>query len=350
LKQIVTPKVCVPPVALCFRVLGICSCHPGETASVLQILTITAPIFILIGLGYGLARREWLPREAIPALGRFILYLAVPALIFRALSTNDLFSTVDPLFLLAYGGAAICSFLLAFAFSLFVVKDGLALSTLMGLGASLPNTVFVGYPLLSQVFGDAVAPAFIMALLVENLLLMPLALLLLEAAQGLGDGRSLGGALRTIGKRLVTNPMMVAITLGGVVSILAMPVPMVLAKCVDLLAMAGPAMALIYIGASLAGTRIKKMPREELTVCLFKLVVHPVLAIGAVSLLPPFAPPLQTAVIILSSAPMLGIFPIMGARYGHGPLCARALTLCTALAFLTVSAILWGLETPSAMG
>ncbi|WP_413205231.1 AEC family transporter [Rhodospirillum sp. A1_3_36] len=316
----------------------------------LQILTITAPIFILIGLGYVLARTGWLPKDAIPVLGRFILYLAVPALIFRALSTNDLFSTVAPLFLLAYGGAAICSFLLASAFSLFIARDGLGLSALIGLGASLPNTVFVGYPLVSQIFGEAVAPAFIMALLVENLLLMPLALFLLEAAQGLGGGRSLGAAARAIGKRVITNPMMVAITLGGVVSVLAIPVPVVLAKCVDLLAMAGPAMALVYIGASLAGTQIKKMPREELTIALSKLVAHPLLAFGAVALLPSFDPLLQSAVIILSSAPMLGVFPIMGARYGHGPLCARALTLCTALAFLTISIILWGLESQPVMG
>ncbi|MCF8479320.1 MAG: AEC family transporter [Rhodospirillum sp.] len=316
----------------------------------LQILTITAPIFVLIGLGFAVARAGFLPKEAIPPLGRFILYLAVPAVLFRALSTNDLFSTVDPLFLVAYGGAAICSFLLAVGYSLFVARDSLGLSALMGLGASLPNTVFVGYPLLSQVFGDAVSPALIMALLVENLLLMPLALFLLEVSQGLGGGRSFGGALKGIGGRMVTNPMMVAITVGGVVSVLAIPVPAVLAKCVDLLAMAGPATALIYIGATLAGTRIEKMPREELRVTLSKLVIHPALAIGAVWLLPPFDPLLQTAVIVLSSAPMLGIFPIMGARYGHGPLCARAQTLCTGLAFLTISLLLWGLDTRPLLG
>jgi predicted permease len=310
---------------------------------VLQILTITAPIFVLIGLGYGVARQGFLPREALPPLGRFILYLAIPALIFRALSTNDLTTAVEPLFLLAYGGAAVASFGVAFAASRILARDPLSLSALLGMGACVPNTVFVGYPLLFQVFGDAVAPAFIMALMVENILLLPLALFLLEMSRGT-EGATVGRAIRTIGGRLASNPMLIAIVVGGVVSLGGVPVPTILAKCVDLLAMAGPATALLYIGASLAGTRIEKLPREEVAVTLSKLVVHPALAIGAVLLVPPFDPMLQTGVIVLSSAPMLGIFPILGARYGHGPVCARALTLCTGLAFVTASLVLWGLD------
>ena len=308
-----------------------------------QILSVTAPIFVLIGLGFAIAKKGFLPRETLAPLGRFILYLAIPALIFRTLSSRDLFAEVEPLFLLAYGGSACVSFLLGFLVSRYVLRNSLALSGLVSLGVSLPNTVFIGYPLLTQVFGDATSAAFAMAISLENLVLMPLAFFLLEVGVGTEDGESKRplDAIRAIARRLATNPLILALLVGAVVSLLHIPVPAFLAKTVDLLAMAGPATALIYIGASLAGASPRGDLGETTFVTVGKLVIHPSLAALAVFVLPPFDPKLQAAAILLASAPMMSIFPIIGARYGFGTFAARIMMICTATAFVTISTILW---------
>ncbi|MFG1490772.1 AEC family transporter, partial [Oceanospirillum sp. HFRX-1_2] len=40
---------------------------------------ITAPIFLLIGLGYLAVKTGFTPLEAIPGMASFVLYFAVPA-------------------------------------------------------------------------------------------------------------------------------------------------------------------------------------------------------------------------------------------------------------------------------
>ena len=54
----------------------------------LAILAITTPIFLLIALGYLLVRVKLVPQAAIGGMGTFVVYLALPALLFKALSSR----------------------------------------------------------------------------------------------------------------------------------------------------------------------------------------------------------------------------------------------------------------------
>ena len=49
----------------------------------LAILQVTAPFFALILCGYLAARLRLLPENAVPALNTFVLYFALPCLLFR---------------------------------------------------------------------------------------------------------------------------------------------------------------------------------------------------------------------------------------------------------------------------
>ena len=50
------------------------------------ILSITAPIYLLILLGYGCVRAGLFARNDMRVLGQFVLRLALPALLFRTLA------------------------------------------------------------------------------------------------------------------------------------------------------------------------------------------------------------------------------------------------------------------------
>jgi hypothetical protein len=58
----------------------------------------------------------------------------------------------------------------------------------------------------------------------------------------------------------------------------------------------------------------------------------------------PADPVLRAGAIIIASAPMLSIYPILGARHGLQGLCAAALLVATPLSFLTMSAAIWLLD------
>ena len=55
-----------------------------------QTLTIVAPVFLLIGIGYCLAKTRILNQSISEALGQFVYIVAIPVLIFRSLIGADL--------------------------------------------------------------------------------------------------------------------------------------------------------------------------------------------------------------------------------------------------------------------
>ena len=56
----------------------------------LAILGITSPIFMIVLIGYGLTHRGLFSKADIRAFGKFVVTLALPALVFKALSESRL--------------------------------------------------------------------------------------------------------------------------------------------------------------------------------------------------------------------------------------------------------------------
>ena len=61
-----------------------------------SVLTLTFPVFALVLCGYVATRRRMLPIEAIPGLIIFILYFALPAMLFRFGANTPLFDLLNP--------------------------------------------------------------------------------------------------------------------------------------------------------------------------------------------------------------------------------------------------------------
>src|SRR5690606_5964605 len=92
------------------------ACSPE--AFMLDIVAITAPIFLIIGAGYLAMASRLLNREQIQGIGTFVLYFALPALVIRALTQNPLSDVIQPNYLLAYGLGSLLVFSLALVVSL----------------------------------------------------------------------------------------------------------------------------------------------------------------------------------------------------------------------------------------
>ena len=68
----------------------------------LAILGITSPIFMIVLIGYGLTHRGLFSKADIRAFGKFVVALALPALVFKALSESRLSDIFNVGYLLAY--------------------------------------------------------------------------------------------------------------------------------------------------------------------------------------------------------------------------------------------------------
>ncbi|CAD5109823.1 AEC family transporter [Zestomonas carbonaria] len=304
----------------------------------LQILGITSPIFVLIAIGFLCVRFAVVSREQIAGMGKFVITLALPALVIKALTERPLHEVFDRNYLLAYGIGSLAVFWLGFAFSRWVRRDGLSGSALSGLGMSMSNSGFIGYPIVAMVLGPTAAVGLALGMMVENLLVLPMALALAEAGdqRGVGIGRALAETFR----RLLRNPIIISISIGLVLSLLEIPLPSVPRKAIEMLAMASAPVALFVIGGNLYGLKIGGMFADVAQLGVGKLLLHPLAVLLCLLVFPVQDPALRVAAVLFACAPMMSIYPIIGQRYGLEGRCAAALVASTVLSFLTISAFI----------
>jgi predicted permease len=310
-----------------------------SSAPALNILAITVPIYVVMAIGFLAGRADVFSPLDMRVLGKFVVKFALPALLFTALSQRPLADILNGGYVAAYAGGALIMFGGVAAFARFVRRKSVSHSVLIALGSSFSNSGFVGYPIALQILGPPAAVALAMCMIVENVLVFPLALVLAEMGNDQQQrwqkvlAQSLGGMVR--------NPMIIAIFAGFVVALFGIQLSEPLVRTINMLAMASTALALFVIGGSLVGLDVQNVLGAVAGVALAKLLLHPLAVFAMLWLLPPIDPPLRMAAVIYASMPMLSIYPILAQRYHYEGFCAAALLVATLLSFVTVSIVLW---------
>lgn len=266
------------------------------------ILNAALPIFALILTGYLCGRFGMFAREATSSINRFAAYLALPALLFVAMTriTPDQLGQVG--FMVAY----LVPIVVIYAAGFVIAKargHALAAASMGGLNASYSNVGFMGVPLCLLVFGEqGLQPAVVAALFTACVQFL-FAIALIEI--GNNKGASMLRTARTVGTALITNPLCVAPLLGLAIGVAGVPLPTPLERFATLLGGAATPCALICIGLFFAEQAGVKQPSGTIGATLaLKLLVQP--AIAAVLALYVFdMPPLWAhAAILLSALPI----------------------------------------------
>jgi|TARA_R110000787_G_scaffold258065_1_gene363270 hypothetical protein len=314
----------------------------------LDILAITTPIFLIIAVGYFAVYRNIVPQTIVRGMGAFVMNFALPCLLIRALAQRDLSEVIEPIYLLAYGGASIILFSSGYFYALAVAKKRQSNAMLQGMGMSFSNSGFVGYPIVLQLLGPAAEIGLALCVIIENLVMMPMALVLGDSSQNedQSKGRVLAKAFLKLGK----NPIIIGIVLGLCISLSGWTIPSPIFKAIDMLASASGPVALFVIGGGLVGLKLKGLRTDVARIVTAKLILHPLIVFALVWALPDIDPVLQIACVAFACSPMLSIYPIFGQRYGHEGLCAASLMFATSLSFITISTALWLLDLTQVFG
>ncbi len=314
------------------------------------ILAITVPFFTLVLCGYLAARRHVLPESAIPGLNAFVLYFALPCLLFRFGSTTPILDLLNPVVLAVY---LVCALMIVFFTVAVSLNERVQLkdAAFGALVAAFPNTGFMGVPLLVALLGPAAAGPVICSMLADLFVTSPLCIALAQAHGAAGQGarvallRALRGAL--------SNPLPWSIALGAVFSVAGLSLPGPVGAIVFMLADAATPVALFTIGAVLFRASQHADPARGRTplhdyvpVALIKLFVHPLLVLllglAARALGAPMSS-FQIMVLTLAAAlPSASSVSLLAERYGadNGRI-ARIIMLSTVLAFATFSTAAW---------
>jgi malonate transporter and related proteins len=308
----------------------------------LAIFDITLPFFALVALGYVAARMKWMPESVVPGLNTFVLYFALPCMLFRFGAATPIQQLLHPAML----GVWLVAALLIVGVTIWATRSariGLKDAAFGALVAAFPNTGFMGVPLLTALLGAAAVGPLVCALLVDVFVTSSLCIALAEAhgARGQGLRAAFGRALRGA----ATNPLPWAIALGAVMGLTGQALPGPVDAVVRMLGDAATPVALFTIGAVLcisgqhAHTRTR--PADYLPVAAIKLFLHPLVVFGLCmsAQLAGALDASQTAALTLAAAlPSASNVSLLAERFGadNGRI-ARIIMSSTAVAFISFS-------------
>jgi malonate transporter and related proteins len=321
---------------------------------VLSILLVTFPFFALVFCGYIAARRAWLPQVAIPGLNTFVLYFALPCMLYRFGASTPVAQLLDGTLVGVY---LLCAMIMV-AFTIAVTlgrkqgqnpnsdgRTGWNDASFGALVAAFPNTGFMGVPLLVALLGAKAAGPAIVTIVVDLVVTSSLCIALsrLDSADVHGAEVAAKKALQGV----ALNPMPWAIVLGAVSSGLQISLPAPLMQTLGLLADAASPVALFTIGAVLARSQMNSTSgtplMDYLPVTLIKLLVHPILVglvgLSAIALGLPLDTFVLTVIVLVAALPSAGNVAMLAERFGadNGRI-ARIILLSTVLAFFSFSA------------
>lgn len=329
-------------------------------------MTSVLPILGLLFVGWVVAKRHILAPADLAVLGRFVVGISLPALLFGAvgrLSETGPEGFSGPYFK-AYGLASVATFALMYGLGLALKQRAVGRSSSARPSAPIayaavasagPNSAFVTFPILALSLPSVADQVLVMNLVFENVVLLPLFLVALEMSERRGLGwRS--GAVQAV-HRLGKSPLIWAIVAGATPITLtaslnqfglsvAMAWPQPLLTAADLLGRASVGIALVCIGGNLAQSRLGwDELREVVLPVMGKLLVHPALVGLMVWIVWPLEPTLAKAAFIAALAPTFSVFPMFALRHGAEVWASQVLLVSTlsSLALIAMTLSVFGL-------
>jgi malonate transporter and related proteins len=297
----------------------------------LHLAGLTAPLFLLVLLGYALSRLGW-PRTASDALTRFVFSVAVPTLLFRLMSDFSRLPRVDPRLLIAFFGGCLIVYVAGRLVGATLFRmDGTAQSV-FAMGGIFSNNVLLGIPLAKVALGEASLPAVSLVLVFNSLVLWTLVTGSVEWARH--RDLSLGGIVRTV-RGVVSNPVVASILAGTAFGFIGVSMPTIIDQTLLMVSQAAVPLSLIALGMGLAEFGVRSGWKESAAIAALKLVAQPLAVYALAALLR--LPPLETAaVVMLAALPVGANVYLMSRQFGVlSSAIASSIVLTTALGALT---------------
>jgi predicted permease len=301
---------------------------------------VVIPIFALIFVGFGCRRSQLLGANATSELNRFVVILALPALMFDITAHMRWATFYQPGFIAATGGGAAIVFIVT-VFVRWRQTGQLADASLDGLNAGYANTGFIGFPLCLAAFGSASTSLTAIATVMTACVLFALAIVLIEI--GSSTSARIDHVVAKVGKSLVKNPLLIAPVLGAAFAGTGWVIPEPIEVFLRLLGNAASPCALVALGLFLGQRATASAPSSLLSTSLIlaKLLAQP--AITWVIAAPVLhLPSFTTHVAVALAAMPTGTGPFMLAEFyrRESATTSRTILLSTIGAVLTLSAYL----------
>ncbi|WP_432448889.1 AEC family transporter [Aliiroseovarius marinus] len=298
------------------------------------LIDIVLPVFLVVGFGYLVRWREMLSDGAIDGMMRFAQSVAIPCLLFLAISSLDLGAEFNFPLLSSFYAGAFAGFLAGLLGARFLFGRPWTDAVAFGFVSLFSNSLLLGLPITERAFGpDALAGNYAI-ISIHAPFCYAIGITAMEIARA--EGAGIRATLTQIFRSMSRNMLVIAIAAGFVVNLTGLPLPGVLVEALALVGRAALPTALFALGGVLYLYRPEGDLKIVLYLCVASLGLHPAItwALGQAQGLG--EAPFRSAILTAASAPGINAY-VFANLYGVGKRVAATTVLVgTALSILTV--------------
>ena len=241
-------------------------------------------VLVAAAIGYVAGRMRWLTigaagSDAARVLSNAAFYVFIPALLFRTTARID-FATMPWRVLAAFFVPVLTVMFLVYGWQRLRRPVRAAEPATRAIAVAFGNTVQLGIPLSTALFGDAGLAVHIPLISVHALIILSLLTVLVEldiarAAGRDGASASLGATLATTVRNTLVHPVVLPVLAGLAWHLVGVPLPALLDELLVTLGAAVVPLCLVLIGVSLSQYGVKGHLRGALAATVGKLFVLP---------------------------------------------------------------------------
>ncbi len=267
----------------------------------LTLLEIVLPVFLVVGAGYAGVRLRYVHEAMVDALVRYGVTVAVPCLLFLAMTRIDLARSVHPLALLAFFGSGTACFLGAMVCSRRIWRRRPGEAVAVGFATFFPNVVMLGIPISERAFGAEAMGAVFGIIAFHSIYNYFVGFIAMELVR-----QDRAGIVVALGRAFVTtfrNPLMIGLVAGMAVNVAGVDIPAMATGALEMVARSALPVALFSLGGVLTRYSLRREATEALMVSGFSLFVHPALGWIIAGPLLGLGPDFVHAVVLLAAMP-----------------------------------------------
>jgi len=307
-----------------------------------EILNLAMPFFGLILLGV-VATRFWrLGEEGLTWINVFVVYFALPSLIFLVVSAAPFEKLIDWPYVTATSAATLASFLAMFATSMWLFATPFKTAALQGTSASYGNVGYMGLPLAVAFFGPEAAVPAALVFCFDCTVQFVATAFLATLAHEKNEDAHWGEVVLRVSKQVFTHPFIIATMLGAMASALQFKAPGVLGTLLEMLMKSAGPCALFALGVTVGLRKFARVGRELPLVAGIKTLLQPLTALLVVGLIPGLDPLWLHVAVMMAALPTASNAFILASQYkAYVEGASTAVIVTTVISALTIPLLVY---------
>lgn len=283
-------------------------------------------LFIVMGVGFVLKKTGISNKASEDFITKLLQKISIPALMLYNVTTQ-----FTPSFLKEYYPAILIAFLTIMA----SIITGLVIARIFRISEgnqgvfstmfAFSNTIFIGVPVISGIFGEKGIPYLMLYYLMNTFLFWTIGMYLI--------GGDKGASLFSLSSfRKIFNPAMLMFLLGLVLMYTKTELPGSVMRSLGYLSEVVTPLSTLYMGSIIADLSFKKMPglKPTLLILFGRFVFSPFLAMSILQLFG-FSGLLVQVIVIASALPVMAQVSVMAGYYGKDKQYTAFMTALTTL-------------------